>query len=105
MVEIIKMNVGMADPKGVMIPKGVIENLSIEIFDEFAAFHFKDHKTTERFANLAMKLEHEKGKRDTLYSERLKKSVTKYEGKKKEEIREILLKQFKNMGVTNVREV
>ena len=89
----------MSDPKGILIPRGVIEQLTIEIGDQVAVFRFRDGRTTKRFGELAMKLEAKRGAKDTLYLERIGKVLTKYEGKTKEEIRDIILNQLKEFGV------
>lgn len=98
--EIIKLKVGMRDPKGKLIPRGVFEQLTAEIADEVATFQFKDWRTTKRFALVSIELEKKRGTSDTIFIERVKKAVTKYPGKTKEEIRDLLLQQFKQMGAS-----
>ncbi|MBM3191437.1 MAG: hypothetical protein FJZ63_02120 [Chlamydiae bacterium] len=97
-VDIIKIKARMADKDGKLIPRGVLELLSIEIADQVAVFHFKDGKTTERWAKLAMALEKERGADDTRYIPRLQKAITKYPAKKKEEIRDLILKKLEQLG-------
>lgn len=89
----------MSDPQGKLIPRGVMEELTVEIQDEIAVFYFKDPRNTERIAKLEISLQKEKGQIDTIYSERMKKAVTKYEGKTKEEIKLIILEQFKKLSL------
>ena len=96
---IIILRVKMRDPKGVLIPHGVTEELTAEIADEVAVFHFRNSSTTRRFALTAMRLERARGANDTAYIERIGKATTRYKGLKKEEIRDLLLKQFQQMGV------
>ena len=98
-VEVIKLKVGMRDPKGKLIPRGVSEVLQAEIADEVATFWFKDARTTRRFAMTAIELEKRRGANDTIFMERFQKAVTKYPGKTKEEIRDLVLNQLKEMGV------
>lgn len=71
-------------------PKGIKECLKIEIIDGMAFFHFNDSKITKKFAKGQNKAE-----TPTIYHERLKKAITKYPNKKKEEIRDFLLKFLK----------
>jgi hypothetical protein len=97
--EIIKLTLNMQDPKGILIPRGLIETLTCEIADEAAIFYFKNPQITKRFALLEIALEKKKGKDDTKWIERLQKAVTKYPGMKKEAIRNLLLEQFKTMGL------
>ena len=96
---IIKLRMRMQDPKGILIPRGVIEELTIEIADEVAIFYFKDSRTTKRFADLEIKLNEKKGITDTIFLARIGKATTQYKGKTKEEIRDLLLEQFKQMGL------
>lgn len=103
-IEIIKLRCGLRDPKGKLIPRGVAETLNAEIADEVATFWFRDPRTTERFARTAMALEKRRGANDTVWMERVKKAATKYPEKTKEEIRDIILNQLKQMGV-NVKNV
>lgn len=96
--EIIKLSAGMRDPKGILIPRGVNEQLSAEIADEVATFRFKDGRTTKRFAAVIIKLEQDKGEHNTVYFERMGKIITQYPGKSKEEIRDLVLSQLKQLG-------
>lgn len=97
--KILRLKVKMQDPKGILIPKGQTHELTADIADEAAIFYFNNSATTKRFALLAMKLEKARGVNETLWIERTQKAVTKYEGKTKEEIRDLLLLQFKQMGL------
>lgn len=105
-MELIRLKCKMSDPQGKLIPRGVVEELTAEIADQVAIFYFRNPRTTKRFAELAMALEKKRGADDTRYIERVKKAATRYSGKTKEEIRDLLLKQFKQLGVNtkNVRE-
>jgi len=105
-IEVIKLKMRMSDPQGKLIPKGVVETLSVEIADQIATFHFLDQKTTRRFAELAMALEKQRGADDTRFIQRVGKAATRYNGKTKEEIRDLLLEQFKQLGINakNVRD-
>lgn len=97
-LEIIKINATLGDPKGILIPRGVMGKLTMEIADEVATFWFTDHSITRRFAAVVMKLENARGAKDTIYLERFQKIVTKYVGKSKEQIRDLVLLQLKTMG-------
>ena len=99
--DIIKLSVGMADPKGILIPRGLRERLTAEIAEGVATFRFKDGNVTKRFAKIVIGLEKKRGASDTIYLERFGKIVTKYPGMSKEEIRDLLLKQFKQMGINS----
>ena len=96
---IIKIRLNMKDPKGFLIPRGITETLTVIISDEVAVFNFKDNRTTKRFASLAMKLEEKRGVKETIFIERIGKATTGYPNKKKEDIRDLLLDQFKEMGL------
>lgn len=98
-VPIIKLQASVSDPRGRLIPRGVQETLTVQIADQVATFYFKDGRTTERFAKTAIELERRRGANDTVFIKRTQKAITKYEGKTKEEIRDIILQQLKQMGV------
>ena len=90
----------MSDSKGIMIPAGVKETLTIEIADEIATFHFKDGKTTKRWADLEIETNIREGKpANTIYLPRLQKAITKYEGWSKEAIRDYLLNQLNQLNL------
>jgi len=89
----------MQDPRGVFIPVGLVDQMTAEIVDEVATFRFKNPVVTKKFATFAMAAEKKRGANDTVYIERVQKAVTKYPGKTKEEIRDILLEQLKQMGI------
>lgn len=88
----------MQDPHGRLIPRGVIETLNVEIADGVAIFRFKDGRTTERFARVAIELDKQKGLNNTAWVARVQKAITKYEGKTKEQIRDLLISQLEQMG-------
>lgn len=95
----IKFKVMMADKKGQLIPSGVTETLSVEVYPGWAVFHFKDVNTTKRFALLSKEIEN-KGleKTKTSYNERLQKYVTLYDGWSEEQIYDKLVKSFEGLG-------
>jgi len=95
---IFRLRVRMMDPKGILIPKGVTEELIAEIGEEVAIFHFKNPSTTKRFALVVIKLENQRGVKDTTYLPRINKIMTHYKGKTKEEIRDLILEQLKQLG-------
>lgn len=97
-MEIIKIQASLSDPKGVLIPRGVIGKLTVEIADEVATFWFSDSRITKRFAAVVIKLERDRGAEDTIFMERFRKIVTKYPGEKKENIRDKILLQLKQLG-------
>jgi len=103
-LKVINLKLNMQDPKGIMIPKGVKETLTVEIFDGSAVFSFKDVNTTRRFALFAIAHEAKRGVRETFFIKGLGKATTGYKGKTKEEIRDLLLDQFKKMGLNNKNE-
>lgn len=96
--EIIKVQTGLMDPRGFLLPRGVREQLTAEIADGVATFRFIDGKNTLHFAKVVIGLEKKRGANDTIYLERFQKIITKYPGKTKEEIRDLLLKQLKQLG-------
>ena len=98
-VEVIKLKVGMSDPQGKLIPRGVKENMSAEIADGVSTFSFKNGRITKRFAMIVIELEKQRGANDTIYNQRLQKIITKYPDKTKEEIRDLILSQLKQMGI------
>lgn len=73
--------------------------MSAEIADEVSTFWFKNGAITKRFAAIVIALEKQRGASDTIYLPRPQKIVTKYPGKSKEEIRDLILLQLKQMGV------
>lgn len=98
-IQTIKLKVGMTDPKGYLIPRGVREQMSAEIADGVSTFWFKNGAITKRFAAIVIGLEKKRGANDTAYLPRPQKIVTKYPDKTKEEIRDLVLLQLKQMGV------
>jgi len=89
----------MSDPKGLLLPRGVREQLTAEIADGVATFWFQNGRHTKHFADVVIGLEKKRGANDTFFLSRFQKIVTKYEGKTKEEIRDLILSQLKQMGV------
>lgn len=97
-IKVIKIQTSLRDPKGLLIPRGVAGHLNMEIADEVATFWFTDSAITRRFAKVVIRLEQERGENDTAFIDKFQKIVTKYPGKAKEEIRDIVLGQLKEMG-------
>lgn len=99
MVDAITLKLVIADKTGKLIPGGVTETLRCEIVDELCIFRFNDSKTTRRFVNLDNEITKEKGEISrSLFNQRLQKGVTHYPGKKKEEIKELLMQTFSKWG-------
>jgi bifunctional DNA-binding transcriptional regulator/antitoxin component of YhaV-PrlF toxin-antitoxin module len=97
--KIIKIKAGMADPKGVLIPRGIREQITIEIADEVATYYFKDQRITKNFVTI--EIEGDKANKipqRTFFRERIGKAIRKYPGMKKEEIRNLILEQLKQLG-------
>lgn len=104
-IKIIKIQAGMADPKGRLIPRGVQETLKVEIADEVATYYFKDSRVTRNFALIEIEGDKAKGKEQTtFFLERMGKAIKRYPKKKKEEIRDIVLKQLKDFGANIQKE-
>jgi hypothetical protein len=94
----------MKDPNGIFIERGSIEDLTIKITDNAAVFYFKDPKVTRKFADFEINANKKYNKpATTSFSLRTQKAITMYEGKSKEEIRDIILDQLKQLGV-NIKE-
>lgn len=90
----------MSDPQGILIPKGIQEKITIEIGDEVAIYYFKDNRITKRFANIEIEGDKIKGlPQTTYYFDRVGKAMKKYPGKKKEEVRDLVLEQLKKLNV------
>lgn len=85
----------MQDPKGILIPRGVIEQFHADIANEAAVWYFRDSRTTKRFVQVLLKL----GNKETAYLDRVGKAITKYPGKTKEEIRDQVLKELKQLNL------
>lgn len=64
-----------------IIPPGVTESLTIKAIDGNAVFHFQDCKITKAFAE-----GQKKDGVESLYSERLKKTICRYPGMSQDEI-------------------
>ena len=71
----------IAGGKDSIIPKGIIEQMTIEIIDEHALFHFNDCKITKAFVEGQVK-----DGIESKYNERLKKTLCKYPGLNQDEI-------------------
>lgn len=98
--KIIRIKTKMADPKGFLIPQGVIEQLTIEIADQAAVYYFKNPRITEKFAKFEIEGDKKRGlEPKTAYISRIKKAVVKYPGKSKEEIRDLILSQLNQLGL------
>lgn len=95
---VIKIKAALRDPKGFLIPRGITGHLNIEIVNQVAVFWFTDSAITKRFVTVVIGLEKKRGANDTNFMERFQKGITKYPGKTKEEIRDLLLNQLKQMG-------
>lgn len=89
----------LSDPKGYLIPRGVNAKLTATIADGVAVFYFSDRNITDRFARVVIALERNKNKNDTVYHQYMHKIATKYEHKTKEEIRDVLLQQLKELNL------
>lgn len=97
-INIIKLQASLIDPKGLLLPRGVVVYLKIEIADEVATFWFTDSALTKRFASIVIGLEQKRGANDTIFMDRVQKIITKYPKKTREEIRLLILNQLKQMG-------
>ena len=87
------------DPRGRLIPRGVREQITIEIADEVATYFFKDRRVTKNFATIEIEGDKAKGiDQRTFFIDRAGKALRKYPGKTKEEIRLDILKQLKELG-------
>ena len=97
--EAITMTVTMADKTGRLIPLGVVEKVNILIIDQLATFKFKDGRICKRIASVAKEMElRTEGQARTVFIERLQQSLTKYPGKSKEQIKDLLTESFRQMG-------
>lgn len=103
-VRIIKIQCGMSDPKGKLIPRGVQERLTVEVADEVATYYFKDQRVTKNFSTIEIEGDKARGlEPTTLFISRLGKAIKKYPGKTKEEIRDEVLQQLKELNANAVR--
>lgn len=103
--ETIKITAGMNDPKGQLIPRGVQEQITIQISDEVASYWFKDSRVTRNFAYVEIEGDKAAGKEQTVFFiERAGKALKRYPGKKKEEIRDEILAQLEKLNVKGVKE-
>jgi len=97
--KIIRIQAGMSDLKGILIPRGVQEQITIEIADEVATYYFKDSRVTKKFALIEIEGDKVKGKpQTTLFIERVGKAVKRYPDKGKEEIRDEILEELKKLN-------
>lgn len=103
--EIIRLKIDFLDPKGYLLPRGVRVKLTAEIADEVAVFSFDKPQFMKKFATVIIALEKKRNATDTKYIERMQKTITQYPGKKKEEIRDILLEQFRQLGAKGREDV
>ena len=97
--KVYRIKVKMSDPKGLLLPRGRIDELSLTIADGVVMARFTDNRNTKRFARVIMELEKKRGASDTVYLERLLCMVTKYPNKNKDEIKTLLLSQLKQLGI------
>lgn len=99
MSDIERLRVVMADKTGRLIPYGTTEFLDVNIWDEYAEFHFQKYDTTRRFCILFQVLERkEYGEERSKINERRESFVTKYPGMLKEAIVAKLKKEFESLG-------
>lgn len=90
----------MSDPKGKLIPRGVIEVITINIADGVATYWFRDRRVTKNFATLEIEGDKAKGlDPQTKYIDRMGKAIKVYPNKTKEEIRDLVLEQLKKLGL------
>lgn len=95
----IKMRIRMYDKTGKFIPKGLTEFVNILIVDGFASFQFDHAQVCKKFVAFAQEKQTYKSPEQTVYNERAQKAITKYNGKNKEEIHEIIKNQLKLMNL------
>ena len=76
-----------------VIPAGKMEVLTIEITNGFAAYHFLDCKITKLFSE-----GQKKDGVESIYNERLKKTICKYPNMNKEEIAKHISNRLKILG-------
>lgn len=99
--KIIVIRAGMADPQGKLIPKGVREQITIQIADEIATYFFRDKRVTKNFSSVEIEADKAKGiPQRTFFLDRPGKALRKYPGMKKEEIRDLVLTQLNKLGVS-----
>lgn len=97
-VNVIKMRVGMMDPRGRLIPRGVKEEITIEVGDGVATYWFRNRRVTKNFAMVEIHHDLEKKiPQRTIWVERVGKAVRRYEGMNKEDIRDYILEKFKEL--------
>lgn len=77
----IKIRVKLSGGHNSIIPLGVVEDLTIEVIDGKASYHFNDSKITKLFAQ-----KQTEDLVESVYVERLKKAICRYPGLNKEQI-------------------
>lgn len=98
--KIIRIKAGMSDPTGKLIPRGMHEQVTVDISDEAAVWYFKNRRTTENFARVEIEGDKANGiKPRTVFVERLGKALRSYPGMSKEEIRDSVLQDFKELNL------
>jgi len=102
--KIIKIQAGMSDPKGKLIPRGVQERLTVDIVDNIAVYYFKDSRVTRNFAMIEIEGNKAKGLPPTTsFNSRQGKAIRLFIGKNKEEIRDNILKELKLLNANGVK--
>jgi len=98
--KIIILETEMQDPNGYLIPRNLRVKCKVEIADNVATFAFPNPLITKRWV-MANMLYCKKNNTEceTHYIEMAKKAITKYEGKTKEEICELIKQQITQMGI------
>ena|SRR5690606_4036386 len=91
--EIIVLSMKIKGGKNSIIPKGITEELKVEIGNQVAIVKFKDGRITERFARHRQEVHDLPSK----YVPRLQKAIFVYEGMTKEEIRNHFLNSIKEL--------
>lgn len=95
---VLNLRMMIGDPKGILIPKGLNDQLTIQIIDGLALYYFKNRRYTKNFAMVEILGDKKKGlKQTTFFSERTGKAHRVYEGKTKEEIRDLILSQLNQL--------
>jgi hypothetical protein len=90
----------LKDPKGFFIKNNATETLTIIINDGMAIFYFSNFKSTANFANFEIQANIKYNKpKNTRLDLRRKKAYTLYPNKTKEEIKDIILNQLKQLGI------
>jgi len=90
----IKISLKIAGGINSIIPKGIIEELTIEVIDGAASYHFKDNKITRLFT-----ARQKNDGVESVYSERMQKTICKYPNMSQKEIAEHIKQRLKDLGV------